>query len=324
MYAKELLRSAIGIALIAQPLSALAITFTPGDIYTSNYSSTAIIHQNSAGAYVNSMTLSPAYGVGVRGLAFGPQGWLYAVTERGVGFGVVAIDGTGTVRESYTGSTYVGGNLSYGKIAFSNTGKFFVTGQDSLVAFTPGIATGTSVYTNNQVFDVEALPSGNLLVLSNYELQEITTTGAVVRTITPDSNISIVSGRGVEYNPATNDIYLTMLGYSGQSSRLMRLDGTSGNVEQNEYFWYGDDMFLTSDNKLIVGSRTQAPGIFDLDLHQMGTFTGGQQMFVTQMPVPEPNNGYLMAAGVSILLLRSRYKRSFSSLLSSARRRLWA
>jgi WD40 repeat protein len=322
MYAKELLRSALGIALIAQPLSALAITFTPGDIYTSNYSSSAIIHQNSAGVYVDSMTLSPAYGSEVRGLAFGPQGWLYAVTQQNLGFGVVAIDSTGTVRESYTGSTYVGGNLSYGKIAFSSNGQFFVTGQNSLIAFTPGIATGTTVYSNNQVFDVDALPSGNLLVLSAYQLKEITPTGSVVRTITP--NISLGDARGVEYNPATNDIYISMLGYSGQSFRLMRLDGTSGTVEKNESFWYGDDMFLTSDNKLIVGSRTQAPGIFDLDLNRTGTLTAGQQMFVTQMPVPEPNNGYLMAAGLSILLLRSRHKLSFSSLLSSARRRPWA
>ncbi|MGH2548511.1 MAG: hypothetical protein ACRDHN_03930, partial [Thermomicrobiales bacterium] len=52
---------------------------------------------------------------------------------------------------------------------------------------------------------------------------------------------------------------------------------------QSTYFVYADDIVLTLDHHVVVGSRTQAPGVFDLTLHQTGLLDGGQQMFVTQM-----------------------------------------
>jgi len=292
-----------GLALIGYIPSVHAITFVPGDLYSSNYFSLTIKHYTSGGNYVDSFNLPSIYGNDVKGLSFGPNGRLYAVTSKATaGFGVVALDSTGMVQETYSGTSYVTGNLSFGKIAFATNGQFFVAGGNSLTAFTPGSSSGSVVYTNNQVYDVEPLPSGNILVLSAYQIQEITTAGSVMRTITP--NISLGDARGIEYDPVTNDIFVTMLGYTGQSFRLMRLDGSSGQVEANSYFWYGDDMILTADNRLIVGSRTQPPGIFDTNLNQIGSLNGGDQMFVTQMPysVPEPSTLALFTVGTIGLL----------------------
>jgi hypothetical protein len=244
-----------------------------------------IDHYTPAGSYIDSFSLPPSIGSEARGMAFGPEGWLYVVVVAGSDFGVVALDSSGSVKATYKGPGYVEGNLSYGKIAFGKNGQFFVGGADNLVAFTVGSPDGTVIYTNNQIFDVKGLPSGNLLVLSAYQLQEITTTGSVVKTIIPDTIISFVDARGVEFDPLTNKIYVTMLGYTGQFFQLMRFDGDTGHLEKSVYFWYGDDIFLTSDDRLIVGSRTQVPAIFDLDLNQIAVLNGGQQMFVTQMPL---------------------------------------
>jgi hypothetical protein len=248
------------------------------------------------------MTLSSTYGSQVKGLSFGQNGLLYAVTARDSGFGVVALDKNGAVQETYAGSSNITGDLGYGKIAFSKNGQFFVAAGANVVAFTPGTSFGSSIYTNNSVIDVVSLPSGNLLALSAYDLKEITITGSVVRSIIP--SISLSDAQGVEYNPATNDIFVTMNGYTSQHDRIMRIDSSTGQVEVNNYFWYPSDMILTSDNRLIVGSRTQAPGIFDLNLNQIGSLTANQQMFVTQMPsvVPEPASANLLVYGAAFLI----------------------
>jgi hypothetical protein len=288
----------LGVALLNYLPPAAAMTFTPGDLYSSNYFSGVIKQYDASGHYLSSINI----GGDVRGITFGPDGLLYAVASEGTsGFEVLSLDQSGTVHHVYTGSDYVGGNISSGKIAFANNGEFFVAGAGNLTAFTLGSSSGTAVYGNNQVFDVTPLPSGNLLVLSAYELQEITTSGSVVRTI--NSSIGLGDARGVAYDPRTNDIYVTMLGYTGDYFELMQLDGTTGNVLANTSFWYGDDLTLTADEKLIVGSRTQAPGIFDINLNQTGTLNGGQQMFVTQMPVPEPSSLAVLAVGAFLLLV---------------------
>jgi hypothetical protein len=278
--------------------SLLAALVVPGDLYSSNYFSRVIEQYLPSGTYLSSFTVPSQYGSEVRGLVVGPDQLLYATTVTPSGLGVIALDNSGTVTQTYSGSEYVAGNLSYGKIAFAKNGQFFVTGQDHLVRFTPGSPTGSVIYSNNQVFDVEPLPSGNLLVLSAYDLDEITTDGALVRSIQP--SISLVDARGVEYDAVSNSIYVTMLGFSGQFFQLMKLDGSTGHVQKQFTFNYGDDLFLTSDSRLLVGSRTQAPGIFDLNLNQLGTMTGGQQMFVTQA-IPEPASMLLFASWVLVI-----------------------
>jgi hypothetical protein len=227
---------------------------------------------------------------------------MYATAENGSnGYNVLAFNAAGAVQAVYSGDDYTAGNLSFGKIAFATNNQFFVASQDNLRRFTIGNPTGTVIYSNNQVFASTSLPSGNLLVLSAYQLQEITTAGTVVRTIAPGGGVSLVDARGVAYNPATGKIYVTMLGYTGEFDRILRLDGLSGLVEKDVTYGYADDLFLTRDNRLLVGSRTSNVGIFDLDLNQTGTLTSSPQMFVTQAvfnAVPEPGSVGLLSAAV--------------------------
>jgi len=278
------------------------------DTYTSNYS-TSLKHYSTAGAFIGSFSFPSSYGNEVKGMVYGPDGLFYVTIGNGTnGFNVVAANSAGVVQQSYSGPEYVAGNLSFGKIAFATNGQFFVAGQNNLRRFSVGNPTGTVVYSNNQVYDVAPMPSGNLLVLSAYELQEITTSGTVVRTI--NTGIGLGDARGVAYNAATDDIYVTMLGYTGQFDRLMRFDGQTGAVEQNVMYTYADDLFLTNDNRLLVGSRTQNVGIFDLNLNQIGSLAGGAQMFVTQFtPVPEPGSLALLGTAVLAGIGHARLRR---------------
>jgi hypothetical protein len=276
---------------------AQAFDLVPGDLYSSNYGSLVISRYAPDGAFIDSIAIPSNYGSEVRGLAVGPDNLLYATTVEGSGFNVIAIDRSGAVQSTYNGQTYVAGNLSSGKIAFSRNGQFFVAGGDYLTRFDVGTTYGTYVYTNNGVMDVKELPSGNLLVLSDYQLDEITTEGVLVRTITP-SPVFLVDARGLEYDPVSKTIYVSMLGYSGEDFQVLRLR-LSGQIIQSTYFIYADDLLLTPDRhfgpgtsrpgplwpapRLIVGSRVQTPGVFDLALHQTGVLDGDQQMFVTQM-----------------------------------------
>jgi hypothetical protein len=298
--------AAAAFALLPPAVQAQVINY--GDIYTSN-SGAEFKRYTSDGSFVSSHSILQAYGSGVRGMAYGGDGLMYVTVSNGLsGYNVVALDAAGSVQRAFSGPDYVTGNISYGKIAFANNGQFFVAGQNNLRRFTLGDSSGTVVYSANQVFDATALPSGNLLVLSAYLLQEITTDGTIVRTI--PTGISLGDARGVAYNPATDDIYVTMLGYTGQSFRVLRLDGQTGAVEKNVFFWYADDLTLTTDNRLLVGSRTQNPGVFDLDLNQIGTLAGGAQIFVSQaVPVPEPGALVFGSLAVALALGRRRIAR---------------
>src|SRR5437763_1837006 len=84
--------------------------------------------------------------------------------EAGDCFAVLALDGSGTVHQTYAGPVYVAGNLSFGKIAIDDQ-YLYVAGQDQLTRFLLGDPnSGSVIYTNNQVFDAAPLPSGDLLV----------------------------------------------------------------------------------------------------------------------------------------------------------------
>lgn len=283
------------------------ITFVPGDYYTSNYSSRDIMQYDPVGNVVGSYTVPASLGDEVRGLAFGPDNLLYATVARGTaGFAVLALDSSGGVQQTYAGPVYVAGNLSYGKIAIDNQ-YIYVAGQDQLTRFLLGDpSSGTVIYTNNQVFDVKPLPSGNLLVASAYAINEITQNGAFVRSIPliGDDN-SFTDIRGIEYNPATNDLFVTELGHTGFFFQIMRLDATTGQLEKNATFNYADDLFLTTSGKLLVGSRTQTPAFYDQNLNQTGALGDGQQMFVTQF-VPEPSTWLLLGVGAACLGRRIR------------------
>lgn len=279
-------------------------SFVQGDIYTSNYFSRDIRHYSQAGVFVDQISVDSSYGT-LYGMTFGPDGLLYAVSEGTSGdYNVLALDALGSVVHEYSGADYVAGNLSFGKIGFGTDGSFYVAAQDNLRSFAPGSTNGTLIYSANQIFDVEGLPNGNLLVGSAYSLQEITSTGTVVKTYNP--SVDLVDLRGIEYDASTDSIYVSMLGFSGQFFRVMRLDGDTGVVEANETYNYADDLCLTADGKLLVGSRTMSPAIYDKDLNFQGTVGSDQQLFITQMPVPEPSSLVAGIMGIAALAVRSR------------------
>jgi hypothetical protein len=275
------------------------------DIYTSN-NDMIIKHYSSAGAFINSFSFPSIYGNEVRGMAVGPDGLLYTTISKGsAGFSVVACNAAGIVQQTYSGPDYLAGSLASGKINFANNGQFFVAGV-GLRRFSVGNPIGMTVYSSVlDVYDMQRLGNGNLLLLNQSQIQEITTSGSVVRTI--NSSIGLNDARGIEYNPVTNKIYVSMLGYSGQSFRVMRLDGQTGLVEKNVQYHYADDLYLTPDNRLLVGSSSLNVGIFDLDLNQVGSLAGGSQEFVTQIiPAPEPGSFVLLGTVALMAVARQR------------------
>ena len=98
--------------------------------------------------------------------------------------------------------------------------------------------------------------------------------------------------QGIEYDPATDKLFATELGYSGFKFQLMRINASTGVLEDSVYFLYGEDLFLTQGNTLLVGSSTQSPGIFAENLGSVGTLDGVERFFVTQYltgkPTPTP------------------------------------
>lgn len=306
-----LARLAASIVIAATAASAQAMAFLPGDTYTSDYSSRTINHYDASGKFVDSLVVPSSYGSEVRGLAFGQDHLLYAVTSSGSNFHVIALDQAGHVQHTYSGPGYVGGNISSGKITFGADGRFYVAAANNLVEFKTGTPTGKVIHTDNQVFDSALLPSGHVLELSAYGIDELTADGAFVRAI--NSSTWLVDARGIAYDAATNDIYVSMLGYSGEFFRLMRLDGTTGKVEKDVNFWYADDLYLTKDDRLLVGSRTLAPEFFDLDLNPLGALGTKQQMFVTQTAVPEPSALALFALGMLAVLGLARRRPTATS-----------
>jgi hypothetical protein len=179
---------------------------------------------------------------------------------------------------SYPGSTYVAGNLSFGKIAVSQNGRIYVTGQDSLLSLVPGVSGSTPIYTDNQIYDLDFLPTGNLLVLTAYRVVELTPDGAFVRDVIPSSSIG--DGRGIKYERATNTFVTTMLGYSNHFFELRRWNVATGALVGWNNYNYGDDIDQFPDGRLLIGSRTLSPGVFDINLGMMPPLISSQRMFV--------------------------------------------
>jgi hypothetical protein len=267
--------------------TAAGFSFTPGHIYTTNYFSLDIMEYDSSGNFVDSLNLSSRLGSETRGIAFGPDNLLYVTMVRGSGFAVYALDSTGVVQQRYlNNNVYVAGNLSFGKIAVDRS-FIYVAGQDELIRFRLGRpGQGRSIYTNNQVFDAKVLPNGHLFVASAYAIDEITNQGTLVRNIILTGGPSFVDVRGVEYDPATDKLFVTELGYTNFFFQLMRIDASTGQFEQSVTFTYADDLFLTESNTLLVGSTSETPRIFSEDLAQIGTIGTAQRTFVTQYTGP--------------------------------------
>jgi len=158
------------------------------------------------------------------------------------------------------------------------------------------------------------LPSGNLLMISSHSLDEIDTDGNLVRTImlsdpnhvSDAQSFSVNDLRGVEFDPATDRVFVSMLGNSDNLSFVtMVLDLATGILLDIANFTYGDDMFLSGDT-LLLGSRAEAPWILSpLDLSILGRLEGPEHMFLTRnglVVVAEPGTLGLMAASLLLTL----------------------
>lgn len=305
------------VAVMAAPLSALALTFTAGHYYSTSES--AINEYNAQGTLLSSI----AYGSSgdLRGLTFGPDGYLYVVRAgdpfaTSASVDVLRSDG-GMVR-TYGFTGLVWGNISYGKISFDvNGSSFYVGASNGLYKFD---AAGNSgfLFKNVDAFDVKPLPNSDILVASSYALNRYDSAGTQLATIsaltdpmglTGDPSPRLVDVRGVEFDPASNKTFVTMLGYSGavnMSFKVLALKGGTNEIEGLENFWYGDDMFVTDTGRLLIGSRTQTPGMFTPQLSLLGQFNGPEARFVTSLPVPEPTSQLLLILGLGFGAIMTR------------------
>jgi hypothetical protein len=104
------------------PNANAGFTFTPGHLYsTYNGSEPNIYEYSETGTFLASLTpASLIAGDELRGIAFGPDGFLYAVKVHCAqsGFNILVLDSSGNVQATYTiGGIYLCGDAGYGKIA---------------------------------------------------------------------------------------------------------------------------------------------------------------------------------------------------------------
>ena len=192
----------------------------------------------------------------------------------------MALDSSGAVQATYTGSLTVCCNITYGKIALDNK-YIYVAGGNSLTRFELGNPTsGSVIYTENQIYDVKPLPNGNLFVATAYDVDEITTSGDFVRRIALTTNF-FTDIRALEYDASTNILFVAHLGHTGFFDRLMRIDAATGEL-LNDVGFEATDLFFDLSNNLLAGARFDNPTFFSPDLVQGNSLNGGGQMFVTQ------------------------------------------
>src|SRR3954453_9623374 len=76
--------------------------FVAGDYYTSNYFSRSIRQYDDSGTFVGSLTLSPALGDEVQGIAFGSEDLLWRMVARPPGFASTSMNRSGVVQQTYS------------------------------------------------------------------------------------------------------------------------------------------------------------------------------------------------------------------------------
>jgi uncharacterized delta-60 repeat protein len=266
--------------------------FVAGDYYASD-GTDVVTHYSQSGAILGTFSVTgPAAVGGLKGVAFNPaNGLLYASSSNANGnLTVLAMDSLGTVEETYVTASPTGGNISFGTIAFDNTGNFYVGDGVGVHKFTAGILNaGTVIYnqSSNGAYQIAVLPDGDLLVVGDYEVSEITPTGTLVSHFTPASGApGFVNLRGVAFDASTDSLYVSMLGFTGYYFQVEEFNYATGALLASTTFTYADSLFVTSGGDLLVGSRTQAPALFDSDLNFITQLDGGSQLFATQSGAP--------------------------------------
>jgi hypothetical protein len=293
------------IIIFVGPVDLYGFDFTAGHFYATQYDTKEISEYDSSGKVLSAITVSSlSYEEGLRGLCFGPDNLLYAV----VGYGgpslrVISINNSGQVVLKYQYSSYswTQNYISYGKIDFDNSGHFYVGGTGGIAKFDIGNTSSGMTFSNpGSVFDIKTLPNGNMLAVTNDYLYNIDPAGGYAKKASP----YLHDARGVEYDPTSNIIYTSMLGVTGSYDKIYKINADTGQLLGNATYDYTDDLLLTTDGRLISGSRTNSPGIFSKDLNYLGSFDYSSKMFVTEY-VPEPGTLLLFAFG-GLALRKSR------------------
>ncbi|MGC4061123.1 MAG: PEP-CTERM sorting domain-containing protein [Aquabacterium sp.] len=316
--------------LLATPVVANAFSFTPDSYYASTGSS--IVQYAADGTILDSVRPTGATSIGTdtRGIAFGGDGLMYVVRNNqldinGAGnAGVDAMDSSGNVVRSYTFSGWISGQATAGDIAFSNDGKSFYVGATSGVyQFDVNSQVGQRI-SGLEANDLAVMPNGDLLVASENDFSRLSSDGTLLQTIDSDINdpqglakpyskfgdISLANIRGIAYDPTSDTTYVSMLGYS---FKVLALDGFTSTLKGITSYRYASDLFVTDQQKLLVGSWSQAPAVFDPELNLLTQLGSTSAVFVTAMSVPEPGTVGMMLlglGGVAALSTRRRAHRA--------------
>jgi hypothetical protein len=307
----------VAAVLLASPLTALGLTFTPGHLYSTTEG--GITEYNSAGTPLSGLV--PFRGE-MHGLSFGPDGLLYVVfadtPSNRYSARVEAIDASGAVIRSYAFAGSIWSSPGHGNISFDPGGqKFYVSAGNGIFKFDIGAQSG-SLFKDVPTYDLKVLANGDLLVSHGYDLTRYSSTGdllGAVYNLSDPNNLAngttqiLSSVRGVEYDPATDTTFVTMLGYTNNFYKVLALEGNSNVLKGIETYNYGTDLFVTDDGRLLVTSTTQAPGVFTTALTYQGQLGGPMAVFFTAMPVPEPEAWALMALGGLVMGIRVRWAR---------------
>ncbi len=284
-------------------------SFTPGHFYATQFFENTISEYDSSGNFLSSINIpSSSAGGSLRGLCFGPDNLLYVVVDASWNLNVIAVNSSGSIEMKYQYPGFaISGNATYGRIDFDKNGHFFVSGGSGIAKFDTGIASSGAPFSGlGGVFDIKVMPDGNMLAVTSYDLYEVNP-GGITRTIATGTRL--VDARGVEYDSVNNVIYVSMLGYSDFFDRILKFNAATGALLGNVYYWYACDLFIDSTSRLIAGSSSQVPGIFNKDLVNLGSFTGSTKTFITQYtakpaapPIAIANGPYTIYAGDTLTL----------------------
>lgn len=295
-----------------------AFSFVDGHAYST--SENAINQYTESGAFVSSLSL-PEFGFGLRGLAFGPDRNLYVVREANTEAFVDVIRDDGSTIKTYTFTGDLTGSASFGNIVFDSSGQnFYVGAVDGLYKFETSGNTGT-LFVNQLSFDIDVTKNNDLIIASGNDISRYSNDGLLISVISnladpnkiaSDTSPRLVDARGVIYDEKSDKTFVTMLGYSGFNidmvSKIIELKGFTNEISGIEYFRYGDDLFITDTGNLLIGSRTESPGMFTTDLQYIGMLQGPAAKFVTALPVPEPNSYSIFLIGLGLIGLMRVYR----------------
>lgn len=280
-------------ASIAIPGKATPLAYSPGYLYSTDEGDTNIMEYSGSGELLNTLQL-----VGLnrqeetKGLVFGPDGRMYIVLDTlYTSARLVAIDPNGAIVSSYALPNATGGNLSYGKVMFVDDYHVLVGTGDGLIRVDIRNETSAQTIYNGSVFDLEQLPNGNLIVIDENKVWELTADGAPIREIvlTDSQHLNqtpyfLYSNlRGLEYNPWTNQLYLSMGILGGAfDGPVMIFDYALQDLIGFRNFMGVNDIFLLDSKTLLIGDRYSAPLIVSpSDLSEIGKSEGEERMFVT-------------------------------------------